>query len=140
MRIDRGCAAPSWSSPTESIRRAVERQKPFQRLPVYIFAVVPGIDNPTLESNLISATPSPLSGALADLAAWTGGHTFVASIPATRSAAAQQIVDELRQLYLIAFAASGRPGWHPLEVRARGKGLIVRARSGYHAGQSRPIS
>jgi Ca-activated chloride channel homolog len=109
-------------------------------VPVYIFAVVPGIDNPTLENNLISATPSPLSGALADLAAWTGGHTFAASIPATRSAAARQIVDELRQLYLIAFAASGRPGWHPLEVRARGKGLIVRARSGYHAGQSRPIS
>jgi len=109
-------------------------------VPVYIFAVVPGIDNPTLENNLISAAPSPLSGALADLAAWTGGHTFVASIPATRSAAARQIVDELRQLYLIAFESSGRPGWHPLVVHARGKDLTVRARSGYHAGQSRPIS
>ncbi len=109
-------------------------------VPVYIFAVVPGIDNPTLENNLISATPSALSGALADLAAWTGGHTFVASIPATRSAAARQIVDELRQLYLIAFESSGRPGWHPLVVHARGKDLTVRARSGYHAGQSRPIS
>jgi Ca-activated chloride channel family protein len=109
-------------------------------VPVYIFAVVPGIDNPTLENNLISATPSPLSGALADLAAWTGGHAFVASIPATRSASARQIVDELRQLYLIAFESSGRPGWQPLVVRARGKDLTVRARSGYHAGQSRPIS
>jgi VWFA-related protein len=109
-------------------------------VPVYIFAVVPGIDNPTLEHNLVSATPSPLSGALADLAAWTGGHTFVASIPATRSASARQIIDELRQLYLIAFASSGRPGWHPLVVRARGKDLIVRARSGYHTGQSRPNS
>ena len=109
-------------------------------VPVYIFATVPGIDNPTLENNLISATPSPLAGELADLAAWTGGHTFVASIPATRSASAKQIVDELRQLYLIAFASSGRPGWHPLVVRARGKDLTVRARSGYHAGQSRPIS
>jgi Ca-activated chloride channel family protein len=109
-------------------------------VPVYIFAVVPGIDNPTLEHNLISATPSPLSGELADLAAWTGGHTFVASIPATRSASARQIVDELRQLYLIAFESSSRPGWHPLEVRTRGKDLTVRARSGYHAGQSRPIS
>ena len=109
-------------------------------VPVYVFAVVPGIDNPTLEHNLISATPSPLSGALADLAAWTGGHAFVASIPAARSASARQIVDELRQLYLIAIESSGRPGWHPLVVRARGKDLTVRARSGYHAGQSRPTS
>jgi Ca-activated chloride channel family protein len=109
-------------------------------VPVYVFAVVPGIDNPTLEHNLIGATPSPLSGALADLAAWTGGYAFVASIPATRSASARQIVDELRQLYLIAIESSGRPGWHPLVVRARGKDLTVRARSGYHAGQSRPTS
>jgi VWFA-related protein len=109
-------------------------------VPVYIFAVVPGIDNPTVENNLINATPSPLAGELADLAAWTGGHTFIASIPATRSAAARQIIDELRQLYLIAFASSGRPGWHPLVVRARSRDLTVRARSGYHAGQSRPIS
>jgi VWFA-related protein len=109
-------------------------------VPVYIFAVVPGIDNPTLEHNLITTTASPLAGGLADLAAWTGGHTFVASIPAARSAAARQIVAELRQLYLIAFESSGRPGWHPLVVRALGKDLVVRARSGYHAGQSRPIS
>jgi Ca-activated chloride channel family protein len=109
-------------------------------VPVYIFAVVPGIDNPTLGDNLITATPSPLAGELANLAAWTGGHTFVASIPAARSAAARQIVDELRQLYLIAIESSGRPGWHPLVVRARGKDLTVRARSGYRAGQSRPIA
>jgi hypothetical protein len=89
---------------------------------------------------LITTTASPLAGGLADLAAWTGGHTFVASIPAARSAAARQIVAELRQRYLIAFESSGRPGWHPLVVRALGKDLVVRARSGYHAGQSRPIS
>ena len=36
---------------------------------------------------------------LADLAPWTGGHAFVASTPAQRSAAARQIIDELRHQY-----------------------------------------
>jgi hypothetical protein len=62
----------------------------------------------------------------------------VASTPAQRSAAAHQIIDELRHQYLIAFESSGNPGWHPLVVRARQKDLTVRARSGYIAGQSRP--
>jgi phage gpG-like protein len=63
----------------------------------------------------------------------------IASTIAERSIAARAIIDELRHQYLIAFESSGQPGWHPLEVRARGKNLIVRARSGYIAGQSRPI-
>ena len=108
-------------------------------VPVYIFAVVPSIDNPLTE-NRSGSGQSPLSGALADLASWTGGHTFVASIPAERSASAKQIVDELRHQYLIAFESSGKPGWHPLVVRARDKDLTVRARNGYIAGQSRPHS
>jgi hypothetical protein len=65
---------------------------------------------------------------------------FVASGPAQRSMVARQIVDELRHQYLIAFESSGKPGWHPLVVRARSKDLIVRARTGYIAGQSRPNS
>ena len=108
-------------------------------VPVYIFAVVPSIDNPTAENTLVEGK-SPLAGPLADLASWTGGHVFVSSVPAERSASARQIIDELRHQYLIAFESSGRPGWHPLVVRARGKDLTVRARSGYIAGQSRPIS
>jgi hypothetical protein len=59
---------------------------------------------------------------------------------AARSIAARQIVDELRHEYLVAFESSGEPGWHPLVIRARGKDLVVRARSGYIAGQSRPMS
>jgi VWFA-related protein len=109
-------------------------------VPVYIVAVVSSIDNPTSDNSVMLNRKSPLSGPLADLAAWTGGHLFVSSVPAERSATARQIVDELRQQSLIAFESSGRPGWQPLEVRARGKDLTVRARSGYFAGQSRPIS
>jgi len=107
-------------------------------VPVYLFGIVPSIDNPTSEMATNSVASSALGGALADLAAWTGGHAFVASTPAQRSAAARQIIDELRHQYLIAFEASGSPGWHPLVVRARQKDLTVRARSGYIAGQSRP--
>jgi len=108
-------------------------------VPVYVFAVVPSIDNPSTQYSTNDGS-SALAGPLSDLASWTGGHVFVASTPAARSAAARQIVDELRHQYLIAFESSGTSGWHPLVVRARNKDLTVRARSGYVAGQSRPNS
>ncbi len=109
-------------------------------VPVYIFGIVPSIDNPTEDRATRSVESSAFAGPLADLAAWTGGHVFVASTPGQRSVAARQIIDELRHQYLIAFASSGNPGWHPLVVRARNKDLTVRARSGYIAGQSRPVA
>jgi len=102
-------------------------------VPIYVVGVVSGIDNPSADVATASLERLAFEGPLADLAAWTGGHVFVASTPAERSAAARQIVDELRHQYLIAFASSGTPGWHPLVVRARDKTLIVRARSGYIA-------
>ena len=107
-------------------------------VPVYIFGIVASIDNPSADESTHAAGSTSFEGPLADLAAWTGGHVFVASTPGQRSVAARQIVDELRHQYVIAFESSGRPGWHPLVVRARNKDLIVRARSGYIAGQSRP--
>jgi Ca-activated chloride channel family protein len=107
-------------------------------VPVYLFGIVPSIDNPSEDTAASSVEHSPFTGPLADLAAWTGGHVFVASSPGQRSVAARQIIDELRHQYLIAFESSGTPGWHPLVVRARNKDLTVRARSGYVAGQLRP--
>jgi len=108
-------------------------------VPVYVVGVVSSIDNPGTDVATVSADRSALAGALTNLAMWTGGHVFIVSTPAQRSGAARQIIDELRHQYLIAFESSGNPGWHPLVVRARGKDLVVRARSGYIAGQSRPI-
>jgi Ca-activated chloride channel family protein len=107
-------------------------------VPVYVVGIVPSIDNPNADTATNSVERSSLAGPLTDLANWTGGHLFVASTPGQRSIAARQIIDELRHQYLIAFESSGAPGWHPLEVRARQKDLIVRARAGYVAGQSRP--
>jgi len=107
-------------------------------VPVYIFGIVGAIDNPSEDISTTSVERSAFVGPLSDLAAWTGGYVFVASTPGQRSIAARQIIDELRHQYLIAFESSGRPGWHPLVVRARNKDLTVRARSGYIAGQSSP--
>lgn len=104
-------------------------------LPVYLIGVVPAIDNPS--ADITTVEHSALAGPLAELATWTGGRVFIASTAAERSMAARQIVDELRHQYLIAFESSGQPGWHPLVVRARDKDLIVSARSGYVAGNSR---
>ena len=108
-------------------------------VPVYVFGIVSAIDNPTA-SIAVSPGRSSFVGGLADLARQTGGHVFVASTPLDRAAAARQIADELRHQYLIAFESSGKPGWRPLVVRARSKDLTVRARNGYIAGQSRPVS
>lgn len=109
-------------------------------VPVYIVGVVPSIDNPSAQNALSTADHSPLARALTNLSEWTGGRTFVVSTIAERSQMARQLIDELRHQYLIAFEASTLPGWHPLVVRMRDKDLTVRARSGYIAGQSRPIS
>jgi len=107
-------------------------------VPVYIFGIVQNIDNPTSDLAVTSVEHSAFAGPLPELAAATGGYTFVASTPSQRSLAARQIIDELRHQYLIAFESSGTPGWHPLVVRAHKKDLVVRARNGYIAGQSRP--
>ena len=109
-------------------------------VPVYIVGIVPSVDNPMADTSATTVEKSALTGELSDLAQWTGGRAFVASTIAERSIIARQIVEELRHQYLIAFESSDRPGWHPLEVRTRDKDLSVRARSGYFAGQSRPIS
>lgn len=106
-------------------------------VPVYIVGVVSPLDDPTSEDASPSASRSPLAGALADLAAWTGGGSFVASTPAQRSIAARQILDELRHQYLIAIESATEPGWHRLTVRMRNKDLVAHARSGYFVGHTR---
>ena len=101
-----------------------------------IVAVVSSLDHVGAATAVNSERPVPV-GDLADLARWTGGECFVASVPEQTSEAARLIVDELRHQYLLVFEPANRPGWHPLEVRTRGRQLMVKARSGYMAGQAR---
>jgi VWFA-related protein len=105
-------------------------------VPVYIVALVRMIDRPAPSEP--GSAGARATGTLTELASETGGHLYVATSSMERSLAARQIVEGLRHEYLIAFESSGNPGWHPLVVRARNKDLVVRARRGYIAGQSRP--
>jgi len=111
-------------------------------VPVYILGVVPGVDNPTFGDDATAGDRARTTrwSALTDLAHWTGGNLFFASSPAARSLVARQVVDELRHQYFIAFEAGASPGWHPLIVRTRDRDHNVRARSGYFAGLTSPIS
>jgi VWFA-related protein len=111
-------------------------------VPVYVLAVMAAIDDPRQGTQ---PRGEELSSALDSLSRWTGGELFIASAPAHASVAARRIVDELRHQYVLAFEASTRPGWRPLEVRARDREHIVRSRSGYTAGgdgveEGRPVS
>ena len=99
-------------------------------VPVYIIAVMSPVDDPRNPDYGTGA----LSSGLTDLARWTGGDFFIAIAPAHASVAARQIVGEMRNQYMLAFEASRRAGWRSLEVRARDREHIVRARSGYTAG------
>lgn len=99
-------------------------------VPVYVIAVMSPIDDPRVD-----AKPALDVSGLQQLARNTGGELFIASAPAHASVASRQIVDELRHQYVLAFEASTRAGWRPVEVRARNQRLVVRARTGYVAGQ-----
>ena len=106
-------------------------------IPVYIIALMSPIDDPreggTAQEELVGPLPT--------LARWTGGEMYMASAPAHASVAARQIVEELRHQYVIAFEASNRTnGWRALEVRARDRGLTVRARAGYSSGGNGVVS
>jgi len=105
-------------------------------VPVYIVAVLLPMEQPDSSNSEATPREAELTGALTDLANATGGALNIVSVPAQASAAARQIVTELRQQYLIAFEPSGVSGWHPLVLKTRSKPLVVRARSGYMAGPS----
>jgi VWFA-related protein len=102
-------------------------------LPVYILATVSPVDHAGGQF-VVDGVADAISGELSNLARWTGGAFFMASLPSHVSLAVRQIVSELRQQYLFAVEPGKAPGWHPLEVRTRKKRLTVRARSGYFAG------
>jgi Ca-activated chloride channel homolog len=108
-------------------------------VPVYIIATVLPIDDPSHERGTPgSKKQAPEStGTIEDLARWTGGALYYSSTSASAYTAARAVIDELRHLYLIAFAPGVEPGWHPIEIRTSDKDFVVRTRGGYVAGSVR---
>jgi Ca-activated chloride channel family protein len=107
-------------------------------VPVYVIATVLPIDHPGHEGSLAGNAPLSDGGTVEDLANWTGGAFFYTSVPSDTNKAARQVVEELREQYVIAFEPAPATGWRTLEVKTRDKGLIVRTRSGYMAGTDVP--
>jgi Ca-activated chloride channel family protein len=103
-------------------------------VPVYVVATVLPIDHPGRDGSLVSPGSPSEEGTVEDLAIWTGGAFFYSSTPADTSHAARQVIEELREQYVIAFEPASGTGWRPLEIRTRDKDHIVRTRSGYMAG------
>ena len=104
-------------------------------VPVYIIVVVSPLDRDTKSDDETHAAARALGEShLGNLAHWTGGEVFLAADHMKATAAAAQIVDELRHQYFIVFAPDAtRPGWHSIDVRTRDKNLVVGSRSGYVA-------
>jgi VWFA-related protein len=103
-------------------------------VPVYVIAVVQSIDNPQSDRATPQASRKAPAGVgtIEDLARWTGGSLYYSSTSASANTAARDVIDELRQLYLIGFEPGSVAGWHPLEIRVKDR--VVRARGGYVAG------
>jgi Ca-activated chloride channel family protein len=106
-------------------------------VPVYLLTVVNPADHPGAAFEVASDNRATRTVTLDDLARWTGGDMRIASTSAHISVAIQDLFTELRHQYLISFEPGDRPGWHPLEIRTRKKGLVVHARGGYMSGPSR---
>ena len=73
-------------------------------VPVYVIATVLPIDHPGRESALVDGGAPERGRRRSRISRrWTGGAFFYASTPADTSNAARQVLDELRQQYVIAF-------------------------------------
>ena len=77
-----------------------------------------------------SSSPTPTAVELANI---TGGQTFVTDRADRLRGAFAAIVTQFRSRYLIAYRPRGvdAAGWHPIELRVKGRGASVTARRGY---------
>ncbi len=71
-----------------------------------------------------------------DLSAATGGRLIEIESTKDLDATFRGILEEFRQRYLISYSPQGvvAGGWHRLDVRVKGRSVMVRARPGYLSG------
>jgi len=102
-------------------------------VPVFVVATVPSLDQRLMLEASERSTPSD-SADLRDLAEWTGGQVVFATTLVETVSASSQLIDGLRQQYVLAIEAANGREWRRLDVRVRRPSTIVKARSGYFAG------
>jgi hypothetical protein len=100
---------------------------------VFVVATVPSYDQRMmLEASERSTTSTAAD--LRDLADWTGGHLIFSSTLVETVVRTSNLIDELRQQYVLSIEAASGPQWRRLDVRVRRPSTIVKARTGYFAG------
>jgi VWFA-related protein len=102
-------------------------------VPVFVVVTVPWLDQRLMLNAMERAMPSD-SADLRDLSEWTGGQVMFATTAAETVVASTQLIDGLRQQYVIAIEAANGREWRRLDVRVRRPSTFVKARSGYFAG------
>jgi Ca-activated chloride channel homolog len=102
-------------------------------VPVFVVVTVPWLDQRLMQSAMERSMPSD-SADLRDLAEWTGGQVMFATTAAETVVASTQLIDGLRQQYVLAIEAAIGREWRRLDVRVRRPSTFVKARSGYFAG------
>jgi VWFA-related protein len=101
-------------------------------VPVYIVATVPFVDRNAMTE--VDGASQSRSADLRELAEWTGGQFMFASTLTETLVVAANLVDELRQQYVLAIEAASAREWRRLDVRVKRPTSIVKARSGYFGG------
>jgi VWFA-related protein len=99
-------------------------------VPVFVMATVPVLD----QRIMLEAAPHSDAADLRDLAEWTGGQLVFASSLMESVVVASDIVNQLRQQYVLAIEAGIGREWRHLDVRVKRPSAVVKARSGYFGG------
>lgn len=104
-------------------------------VPIYAMSIVSPLDDPRSEAFLgRESQAAAVIGAnlLARYADFSGGRSFIVSNAVRLKEAVALIVGELKHQYRLGYdPPEGPPGFRPIEVRTKRKGVRVRARSGY---------
>ena len=100
---------------------------------------LPEIERPDPITSTLNKLYEEADGYLQSITSQTGGRVYLAGTYQDTRAAFAAIADELRNQYLIGFYVAGdkRDGkYHKLRLESSRKGLLIRARPGYRAGDS----
>jgi len=104
-------------------------------VPIYAMSIVSPLDDPRSEAFLgREQQAAALIGAdvLARYADFSGGRAFTVSSGERLQKVVAQVIGELKHQYRLGYdPPEGPPGFRPIKVRTKRKGVTVRSRSGY---------